>query len=61
MRILIYLTICFFLPSFSHSQNITIKYIGNSDDAIMLTCHSIESLQTPAVLNKSNRILEVPS
>lgn len=61
MRILIYLIICFFLPSFSHSQNIFIKYTGNSDDAIMLTCHSIESLQTPTVLNKSNRVLEVPS
>lgn len=27
----------------------------------MLTCHSIESLQTPTVLNKSNRVLEIPS
>ena len=61
MRILIYLIICFFLPLFSHSQNIFIKYIGNSDDAIMLTCHSIESLQTPTVLNKNNRFLEVPT
>ncbi len=59
MRILIYLIICFFLPSLSHSQNIIIKYVSNSDDNIMLTCHSIESLQTPTMLNKSNRVLEI--
>jgi thiol-disulfide isomerase/thioredoxin len=61
MRILIYLILCISLPLFSHSQNIFIKYIGNSNDAIMLTCHSIESLQTPTVLSKNNRFLEVPT
>lgn len=49
----------FLISTFSFSQNIIIKYIGDSDDAIMLTCQSVESLQSPIVLNKSNRNLKI--
>ncbi|WP_281238669.1 TlpA family protein disulfide reductase [Flavobacterium praedii] len=49
----------FFISSYSFSQNIFIKYIGNTDDAIMLTCQSLESLQSPFVFNKNNRDLKI--
>lgn len=44
--------------SLSFSQNINVKYIGDNEDDIVLTCQSIESLQTPTILNKSNRDLK---
>jgi thiol-disulfide isomerase/thioredoxin len=49
----------FFFFTYSFSQNIFIKYIGNSSDNIMLTCSSIEYLQTPTVINKNNRNLKL--
>lgn len=49
----------FFISTFSFSQNIFIKYIGNSEDNILLTCQSVESLQTPIALNKNNRDLKI--
>lgn len=48
----------FLISTFSFSQNIFIKYIGDSEDNILLTCQSIESLHTPTVLNKNNRNLK---
>jgi len=49
----------FLISTFSFSQNIIIKYIGDSEDSIMLTCQSIESLRSPIVLNKNNRDLKI--
>lgn len=48
----------FLISTFSFSQNIIIKYIGDREDNIILTCQSIESLQHPTVLNKNNRDLK---
>lgn len=49
----------FLISTFSFSQNIFIKYVGNGEDDIMLSCQSVEFLQTPVVLNKTNRTLEI--
>lgn len=49
----------FIITSLTYSQNIAIKYSGDSDDTILLTCHAIEALSTPAVLNKNNRNLKI--
>jgi thiol-disulfide isomerase/thioredoxin len=49
----------FFVSTFSFSQGIFIKYIGNSEDNIVLTCQSLESLQSPISLNKNNRDLKI--
>ena len=47
------------ISTFSFSQNSFIKYVGNGEDDIMLSCQSVEFLQTPVVLNKTNRTLEI--
>ena len=49
----------FFISTFSFSQNIFIKYIGDGEDNIVLTCQSVESLQSPTALNKNNRDLKM--
>lgn len=49
----------FFISTFSFSQNISIKYIGDSEDNISLTCQLLELLQSPIVLNKNNRDLKI--
>lgn len=46
------------ISSLSFSQNITIKYIGDNEHNIVLTCQSIESLQSPTILNKNQRDLK---
>lgn len=59
MSIFIKIIFFFLISTYSFSQNIFIKYIGNSNDNIMLTCSSIEYLQTPTVINKNNRNLKL--
>jgi thiol-disulfide isomerase/thioredoxin len=49
----------FFISTFSFSQNILIKYVGDGDHNVMLTCQAVESLQSPTVLNKNNRDLKL--
>jgi hypothetical protein len=47
------------ISSLSFSQNIIIKYSGDSDDTILLTCQAIEALSSPTVLSKNNRNLKI--
>lgn len=49
----------FLISSLTFSQNITIKYSGDSDNTILLTCQAVEVLQSPTVLNKENRNLKI--
>ena len=51
--------VLFLISTLSFSQNITINYIGDSEDNIVLTCQSIEMLRTPMVVNSNNRILKM--
>ena len=51
--------VLFLISTLSFSQNITINYIGDSEDNIVLTCQSIEMLRTPVVVNSNNRILKM--
>lgn len=48
-----------FISTFSFSQNIFIKYVGDIENNIILTCQSVELLQSPTVLNKNNRNLKI--
>ena len=45
----------FLISSLTFSQNITIKYSGDSDNTILLTCQAVEVLQSPTVLNKEEQ------
>jgi thiol-disulfide isomerase/thioredoxin len=49
----------FLMSSLSFSQNIFIKYSGDNDDTILLTCQAVEALSSPAILNKDNRNLKI--
>jgi thiol-disulfide isomerase/thioredoxin len=51
--------VLFLISTLSFSQKITINYIGDSEDNIVLTCQSIEMLRTPMVVNSNNRILKM--
>ncbi len=47
------------ISTVSFSQNISLKYVGDSEDNILVTCQSIEMLKTPMVLNRDNRVLNI--
>lgn len=49
------------ISTFSIAQTSTIKYMGNSDENILLTDVVIKSLTSPAVLNKNHRELVIES
>jgi thiol-disulfide isomerase/thioredoxin len=59
MEILKKTFLLFLISSLSFSQNIIIKYSGDSDDTILLTCQAIEALNSPTVLSKNNRNLKI--
>lgn len=59
MEILKKTFLLFLISSLSFSQNLIIKYSGDSDDTILLTCQAIEALNSPTVLSKNNRNLKI--
>jgi hypothetical protein len=60
MRILKKTFLTFLISSLSFSQNIIIKYSGDNDETILLTCQALESLNSPTALSKNNRDLKIP-
>lgn len=60
MRILKKTFLTFLISSLSFSQNIIIKYSGDNDETILLTCQAVESLNSPTALSKNNRDLKIP-